>query len=154
MFSVRVAAKAEECRSLGYSAEESWTIGPTPAALVGARARVGVTFAPMSWGSSGRGTPARVGAEVSLAVAGAAPRTLMGFACEPTTCSRDPLTDAVPMEPWVFDVTVEAMPAEIEAHFRAEAYVTDGTGEASMHLTGRLVSVAVSPVEGAPAPTP
>ena len=153
-FSVSVSAKAEECRSLGYSAEETWTLGPAPAALVGASANLRVTFVPMSWGSTGEGTPARFGAQVWMDIAGSSPWTLMGFVCEPTTCSREPVTDPVAFEPWVFEVTVAAMPAEIETHFRAEAYVADGTGEASMHLTGRLVSVLVTPAGAVPGPTP
>ncbi|MGH2690180.1 MAG: hypothetical protein ACRDKW_15445 [Actinomycetota bacterium] len=149
VYSVSVAAKAEECKSLAYSAHEDWTLGPTPPELVGAPGRVRATFVPIAWGSSGRGTPARFGAQVVLTVSGAAPWTMMSFACEPTTCSREPGTDTGPLEPWVFEGTVEALPPEIGVQFRAEAYVAEGTGQASLHLTGRLESVVVIPVEPA-----
>jgi hypothetical protein len=149
VYSVSVAAKAQECRSLAYSVHEDWTIGATPPELVGVPARVRATFVPTSWGSSGRGTPARFGAQVVATVAGSGPWTMMGFACEPTSCSREPGSDTGPLEPWVFEGSVEALAPEIGVQFRAEAFVAEGTGEANLHLTGRLESVVVIPVKPA-----
>lgn len=148
VFSVSVGAKAEDCQALAYSSEESWVVGASPSELVGGPARVRVTFIPTAWGSSGQGTPARFGAKVTLSVAGSAPWTFMAFDCEPGRCSGQPPPTTLPLEPWVFEGTVEQLPAQIGAEFRAEAYVAEGTGEAAMHLTGQLASVAVAPVEG------
>jgi hypothetical protein len=133
-----MAAEAEECTSLAHDMSEVWDLGAAPDALVGQPAHVTVVFAPEAFHSEGHGE-ATVGGSVGLSVGGSEEWTLGSFECSAGSCRSD--GPSAQGDQLVLEETVGALPAQIEAQFRAEAFVTDGTGKARVSLTGRLVSV-------------
>ena len=137
---IGIAADAEQCTSLAHDVSEVWDLGPAPDALAGQPVHVTVIFASGTFRSEGRGE-ATVGGSLNLSVAGSEEWTLRSFECSAGAC-RSGDAEAQDEGQIVLDGTMGALPARIEAQFRAEAFVKDGTGRARVGLTGRLVSVS------------
>ena len=136
---IGTAAEAHECTSLAHDVSEVWDLGLAPDALVGQPAHLMVVFVPESFRWDGRGD-ATVGGSVSVSVGGSEEWALRSFECSAGSCGTD--GPEAQDDQLVLDGTVGALPAHIEAQFRGEAFVTDGTGKARVSLTGRLVSVS------------
>jgi hypothetical protein len=141
---VEIAAQAEGCTSLAYDVSEVWDLGAAPESLVGHPAHVTVVFVPDAFDSQGEGD-ATVGGGVFLSVGGSPEWPLGSFRCSAGTCNPavPPAQDAR----IVLEGDTGMLPAQVQAEYRAEAFVKRGTGKASVSLSGRLESVTFGPAE-------
>jgi hypothetical protein len=141
---IEMAAEAEGCTSLAHDVSEVWNLGPAPASLVGGRAHVTVVFVPEAFDTRGEGD-ATVGGGVFLSVGGSEEWPLGSFRCSAGACN--PAGPQAQDGRIVLEGTTELLPAQVEAEYRAEAFVKRGTGKASVSLSGRLESVTFGPAE-------
>lgn len=144
---IGTAVEGEGCTSLAHDVAEVWDLGHAPDALIGLPAHLTVVVQPGTIDVDGEGD-ATVGGSVSVAVGGSAEWTLRSFECSAGRCRHE--SPEAQEGRIVLEGTVDAVPAQIEGYLRAEAFVKDGTGKASIGLTGHIVSVSV---RGADEPT-
>jgi hypothetical protein len=141
---IGVAADGQECTSLAHDVSEVWALGAAPESLVGHPAHVKVVYLPDAFDSQGQGD-ATVGGGVFLSVGGSPEWPLGSFRCSAGTCN--PATPEAQDGRIVLEGDTGMLPAQVEAEYRAEAFVKRGTGKASVSLSGRLESVTFGPAE-------
>jgi hypothetical protein len=141
---LEMAAEAQGCTSLAHDVSEVWALGSAPESLVGKRAHVTVVFVPAAFDTHGEGD-ATVGGGVFLSVGGSEEWPLGSFRCSAGACT--PAGPQAQDGRIVLESTIEMLPPQVEAEYRAEAFVKRGTGKANVSLSGRLDSVTFGPAE-------
>lgn len=140
------AARADDCASHGTSVSERWGMGVVPAGLVGLPGTVTLRldWKRVDWTGGGTGDAAAHG---RLAVAvGGVEAELVAFECVADGCRAAASDGGEATEaqgPREAVVRVDALPAEVEASFRADAWVTGGTAEARIEVRAGVESVTV-----------
>jgi hypothetical protein len=85
-----------------------------------------------------------VGGTVSMRIGSSPPWSLGAFECRAGTCN--PPVPAPGKGPLVLETRLDALPAGLDAQFRSEVFVREGSGKATLRFEALLVSVVVTAV--------